>query len=146
MAGNGGEMAELRHVRKAGETSSATGGTEEKRRREKKTVEVRKGTDRAESSTADAKEKKKQKRRATGNGAARLKRMLDRKVAENMEELAALLTEKALGGDIATTRLLLTLAEEGKPAPVRRRGRGRRKFKAMIERWANGPQWQGSSG
>ena len=153
LAGNGGKMAVVEKNSKAEETSNTT--TRRKHRKKSGAVAHR-TVSRAEGEVVGmtvgviqgaveggAVESGKKRRTTKRDGAARLKKAADGKVAQHTEELAELLTRKALGGDVATARLLVSLAEGGKPVAVRRKGKGKRKLDALIERWTNGPQWQG---
>ena len=69
-----------------------------------------------------------------------MRQAADRRVGEKSEELANLLTEKALTGDLACTKALVDLADGKKPEPVKKR-RGL----TVAERLAREPQWEGPS-
>ena len=77
---------------------------------------------------------------ARKDGAERLRQEADKQVGQNSEELAALLTEKALAGDLASTKVLVGLAERKKPRPERKK---KRRGPSLAEQWAAEPEWQG---
>ena len=117
MAGNGGKMAEAKQVLEVTKTNSTT------------------------SSTTVDKTRKPARRRATRkSGAEKLRQEADRRVGKNSVELADLLTQKALTGDLAYTKALVDLADGKKPEPVKKR-RGL----TVAERLAREPQWEGPS-
>ena len=95
MAGNGGKMAVLQKALK-------TDNTKAKTRRTTKS----KGGKRARRENPSHKD-----------GAERLRQAADRRVGRNSEKLADLLTEKALGGDLASAKTLIALAAAKKPIP-----------------------------
>jgi hypothetical protein len=75
---------------------------------------------------------------ARKSGAERLRQAADRRVGRNSKKLADLLTEKALKGDLASTKVLVGLAERKKPSqePAKKR-RG----PSLAEQLAAEPQW-----
>jgi len=77
---------------------------------------------------------------ARKDGAEQMRQAADRRVGRISEQLADLLEEKALKGDLASAKALFGLAERKKPipAPVKRRH-----GPTQAERWAAEPQWQG---
>jgi hypothetical protein len=114
LAGNGGRMAETQQELKAEIAKGEKGSTTKKGQRE-----------RASRSKA-----------AHKDGAERLRWAADRRVGKNSEKLADLLTNNALKGDLASTKVLLALAEGKKPVPeVRKPGR------SLALRLAAEPQW-----
>lgn len=101
-------------------------------------------TDKAKKKTGSTTKNGTRKRASRGkttrtDGAERLRQAADKLVGRNSKKLADLLTNKALEGDLASTRVLVGLAERKKPKaePVKkRRGPG------MAERLAAEPKWQ----
>jgi len=81
-------------------------------------------------------------RRRKRNGAARLRKLLDQKVAEHTEELATVLTNKALSGDVATTKLVVALAEGGKPKVKPKKEKKRLRGICLARRWAHQAEWE----
>jgi hypothetical protein len=81
-------------------------------------------------------------KRRKRDGVARLRKLLDQKVAEHTEELAAVLTNKALSGDVATTRLVVELAEGGKPKVKPRKEKKRVPGLCLVRRWAHQKEWK----
>jgi hypothetical protein len=69
------------------------------------------------------------------DGAARLRRLMDERVAQLTEQLADVLTQKALGGDVNTARLMVALAEGGKPE------KKKKKRPSLALAWAVAPEW-----
>ncbi len=123
VAGNGGKMAVIRQDFKRDRTSEKTSSTTNK-----KTGEGAKRT-RACGGKAGRKD-----------GAERLRQEADRRVGRNSKQLADLLTEKALGGDLASAKVLVGLAERKKPRPEpvkKRRGPSEAELLAIE------PEWQG---
>jgi hypothetical protein len=59
-------------------------------------------------------------------------------VGRNSEKLADLLTEKALGGDLASAKTLVALAAAKKPIPEPVK---KRHEPSYAEKLANEPQW-----
>jgi hypothetical protein len=101
-------------------------------------------TDKARKKTGSTTKNETRKRASRGktarrDGAERLRQAADRQVGRNSKKLADLLTEKALKGDLASTRVLVGLAERKKPKAEpakKRRGPG------LAERLAVEPEWQ----
>jgi hypothetical protein len=93
LAGNGGTMAETRQELKSKKAKSKASGTTRKR--------TGRGVAGEESAGKD--------------GAERLRWAADRRLGRNSEKLAAMLAGKALKGDLASTKVLLGLAEGKKP-------------------------------
>ena len=117
LAGNGGKMAATQQTLRTENASRTTGRTT----KDKVVQRARRG------------------RAARKDGAEQLRQAADRRVGRISEQLADLLEEKALKGDLASTRVLFGLAEHKKPIPEpvkRRRG------PSQAERWAAEPQWQ----
>ena len=113
MAGNGGKMVVAKQELRRDNASSTT---------------KHRGRERARGKTPRK------------DGAERLRQAADKRVGRISEKLADLLTDKALAGDLASTKVLFGLAERKKssPEPVKkRRGPG------LAERWAAEPEWQG---
>lgn len=77
---------------------------------------------------------------ACKDGAERLRQAADKRVGRNSEELADLLTAKALKGDLASTRVLVALAANKKPLPERVK---KRHGPSLAQRLAAEPQWKG---
>ncbi|MGD0522593.1 MAG: hypothetical protein ABSA48_15160 [Terracidiphilus sp.] len=117
VAGNDGEMAEPQQVLKteglSGKTNSATNKRKRKRASREKT--------------------------ARKNGAERLRLAVDRRLGLNSETLAVLLTNKALRGDVVTTKALVEIAEGKKPRPEPKK---KRRGPSLAEQLAMEPQWQ----
>jgi hypothetical protein len=79
---------------------------------------------------------------ARKDGAARLRWAADKRVGRNSEKLADLLTEKALNGDLASTKILVSLATGKKPVaePVKKRH-----GPSFADRLAAEPEWREDS-
>jgi hypothetical protein len=74
------------------------------------------------------------------DGVERLRQEADKQVGQNSEKLASLLTKKALAGDLASTKVLVGLAERKKPRPEpKKKWRG----PSLAERLAAEPEWTG---
>jgi len=117
LAGNGGKMALAKPKLRTCDANKKTGRTTKNNTRE--------GTVR---------------KWAGKDGAELLHEAADRRVGQNSEKLADLLTQKALEGDLASTKTLVGYAERKKPKPEpvkKRRG------PSMAERWAAEPEWKG---
>jgi hypothetical protein len=117
VAGNGGRMAEIKRKLK---TAAARGKTS-------RTTKNKKGEQANGEETAGK------------NGAEQLREAADMRVGMNSEELADLLTRKALEGDLASAKVLVGLAERKKPqaeSVKKRRGPG------LAEQLAAEPQWK----
>jgi hypothetical protein len=71
------------------------------------------------------------------SGTERLRSLADRQLSRNLKELTEVLTRKALAGSVASTRVLVELAQRKKPEAVKRRGL------SEAERLANEPEWDG---
>jgi len=123
VAGNGGKMALIRQDLKSDRTSGKTSSTTNKKTGEE--------ANRRRACQGKAGRK---------DGAERLRQAADRRVGRNSNELADLLTEKALAGDLASAKVLVGLAERKKPRaePVKKR-RG----PTDAELLAMEPPWQG---
>jgi hypothetical protein len=88
------------------------------------------------------------------DGAERLRQAADRRVGMNSEKLVDLLTQKALDGDLASTRVLVGLAEGKKPRAKpakKRRGvslagqlEAEPEWKAPAEKQGTGNREQGT--
>jgi hypothetical protein len=72
------------------------------------------------------------------DGAECLRQAVDRRLGWNSEMLADILEAKALNGDLATTKVMVVLADGKKPEPVMKRH-----GLSIIEQWAREPQWEG---
>jgi len=96
------------------------------------------GTDGRKSGTA-----KKIKRKARGGGTARksgaerLRRAADNEVGRKSDELAEALMNSALKGDVASTKVLVALADGMKPDTVKRRG------PSLAQQLGMEPEWDG---
>lgn len=114
MAGNGGKMAELgrKSSRETTKGKTSTKNTGKRARRGKA------------------------KRKA---GAERLRLAVDKRLGQNSETLADMLRDQAMGGNVATTRAMVEIAEHKKaqPEPVKKK-RGR----SLAELLATEPEWQ----
>jgi len=121
LAGNGGRMAALQQGLNEGKTSQKTKGTTKNG--------VREGEKRKRDRAGE--------RAARKDGADRLRQAADREVGRISAKLAVVLKEKALMGDLASTKMLVALADAKKAIPVKRRG------PTQAELWAAEPQWEG---
>jgi hypothetical protein len=74
---------------------------------------------------------------ANMDGAERLRWAADRRVGRNSEKLAEMLKEKALKGDLASTKVLLALAEGKKPIPE-----VKKPVRSLALRLAAEPEWK----
>ena len=90
------------------------------------------------STTKNKARKSTRKKTAHKSGAEQLRCAADRQVGRNSAQLADLMTEKALKGNLAYTKALMGFAEGKKPEPVKKR-RG----PTLAQRWAGEKQWQG---
>lgn len=83
----------------------------------------------------------KRRGRASGpsDGAERLRRAVNQRVAKNSNQLADVFTEKALHGDVASARVLLALAGSTRPAT----GPGKKRPPSVARLLALEPQWEG---
>jgi hypothetical protein len=118
LAGNDGKMDEREQEKRTGDESRKTAGTTKSR-----TVER---TSRGKTSGKD--------------GAERLRQAADKRVGQNSEGLADLLTKKALGGDLASAKVLVGLAERKKPKPERKKTR---RGPSLAQQLAAEPEWTG---
>jgi hypothetical protein len=75
---------------------------------------------------------------ARKDGAERLRQAADREVGRNSAKLAVVLKEKALNGDLASTKMLVALADGKKPIPE-----VNRPLTSLVRRLAAEPQWVG---
>ena len=121
MAGNGGKMAAAQQAMVKGARRRKISSTTENGIREKE----RRKRDRAD------------ERAARKDGAERLRQAADRRVGRNSAKLADVLTQKALMGDLGSTKMLVVLADGKKAVPVKRRGL------SLPERLGAEPQWEG---
>ena len=69
-----------------------------------------------------------------------MRRIADKRIGQNSEKLVDLLTEKALKGDLACTKILFSLADGKKPRPPRAK---KRRGPSQASLLAAEPQWQG---
>jgi hypothetical protein len=75
-----------------------------------------------------------------GDGAERLRQAADRRVGRNSAKLADLLTDKALAGDLASTKMLVALAEGKKPMKeVEKLGEVKKPVRSLALRLAAEP-------
>ncbi len=144
MAGNGGRMA---IAEKDAKMEIATSTTTRRKRRKKEGAAARKTGSRAGGeggiivgAILGAVEGKKKRATTKRDGAGRLRRALDTKMAEHTKELAKVLTDKALHGDVATARLMVALVEGGKPKVEKKK---KRHGPTLAERWRDSPEWKG---
>lgn len=84
---------------------------------------------------------------AAENGAELLKRAAGSAVGRNSEKLANLLLDKAMAGDLNSTKLLVTLAERKKPRPEPQKETAKEpsigpRLLTLAEKWAAEPQWE----
>jgi hypothetical protein len=73
------------------------------------------------------------------DGAERLRQAADKQVGQNSEKLAGLLADKALKGDLASTRVLVGLAERKKPHA---KPATKRHGPSLAEQLSAEPKWQ----
>ncbi len=135
MAGNGGAMAEARQKSKQGkipkskayqQAKSRTKGSAAAARKKRAKTPVRRETERERTVPAD--------------GAEELKRAADREVGQNSLELAEVLRKKAIKGDLASVKLLVTLAAQKKPIEKAVDNSGGFGGSSTAERWEAEPQ------
>jgi hypothetical protein len=110
VAGNGGKMAETR-LKLSGD--KANGKTSSKKRASRGKT-------------------------ARKNGAERLRLAVDRRLGLNSETLANLLTNQAMGGNVAIAKALVELAEGKKPRPEPKK---KRRGPSQAERLEMEPGW-----
>jgi hypothetical protein len=113
-------MAARQAKLEAGSPSKTTGGTVVRKKRE---GTVRSGTT---------------KTRARKNGVEQLRQEVDRRVGRNSKELAGVLMDKALAGDLASVKVLFGLAERKKPMEVPSKKRSELR---VAERLSLEPSW-----
>ena|SRR5271166_843757 len=96
------------------------------------------------SATTESKGPKRARRESASrkDGVERLRQAADRRVARNSEKLADLLTEKALKGDLGSTKTLVALAAGKKPIPERVR---KRRELTYAQQLAKEPKWKGKA-
>ncbi len=136
MAGNGGTMAEARQKLK------------KEKRPGSKTNQKANNKERSRSGEATGKRKTKipargkaeQEQAVPADGAEELKRAADREVGQNSLELAEVLRKKAMKGDLASVKLLVTLAAQKKPVEKAADATG---GQTLAERWEAEPPWTG---
>lgn len=83
------------------------------------------------------------KKEANQDGAEQLRQEADKQVGLNSEKLADLLAQKALEGDLASTKMLLGLAENKKP---RAKPGKKRRGPSLAEQLTAEPEWQEPAG
>jgi hypothetical protein len=104
-------------------------------------VKLKTGTSQeATSSTTDTTEQSSKRRPSCTDGVERFRQAADKQVGWNAEELANLLVQKALGGDLACAKALVGYAEARKPRTKRAK---KQPGLTQAQRYANEPQWQG---
>jgi hypothetical protein len=121
VAGNGGKMAEEKQKPCTRKTKVKTGSTTKSRTR-KSAI---------------------RKKEANQDGAEQLRQEADKQVGLNSEKLADLLAQKALEGDLASTKMLLGLAENKKP---RAKPGKKRRGPSLAEQLTAEPEWQEPAG
>jgi len=117
LAGNGGRMAEARHELGKGETRGKQSST----------------------TNNGARGRAGRQRAGCVDGVEQLRWAADSRLHRNWRELADLLTDKALHGDLASAKALVGLAEGKKPRPKPVKG-GR--LLSGAARLAAEPRWQ----
>lgn len=105
-------------------------------------VELKTGTSQEATSSTTGTTEQQTSRRKTSckDGVERLRQAADKQVGQNWEELAFLMTAKALSGDLACAKALVALAAGKKPRPKRAK---KRPGLTQAQRYAAEPQWQG---
>jgi hypothetical protein len=71
------------------------------------------------------------------DGAEQLRKAADKSVGRNSAKLAKVLTDKALGGDLASAKVLIGFADRKKPVAKPNRSL----FGDQAAKWAAEPQW-----
>ena len=113
---------------------------------ELKTGKARKRTGNATRKTTSRTTKNETRKRTRGgkassqDGLELLRQAADRRLARDSEELADLISEKALTGDLASTKTLVGLAAGKKPLAEQAK---KRCGLSEAQRLANEPAWQG---
>jgi hypothetical protein len=118
MAGNGGKMAKGQTKLRTVKAKVKTGGT----------------------TTNKPRKRASQENAASKDGAELLRQEADKQVGMNSEKLVKLLTTKALEGDLASTRVLVGLAERKKPQP--QRAAKKRSGPSSAELLEAEPEWR----
>jgi hypothetical protein len=77
---------------------------------------------------------------ARKDGVERLRKAADKRVGRISEKLADLLEGNALKGDLASTKVLVGLAERKKPMPEPKK---RRRGPSLPDQLAQEPEWEG---
>jgi hypothetical protein len=101
------------------------------------------GTGDSSGATKIGKGKKVRRKPAVKSGAERLRSMADRQVGRNSKKLTDLLTRNALAGSMASTRMLVGLAERKKPDAVKKRRGPSQALELANEQQWEGPDWEG---
>jgi hypothetical protein len=118
VAGNGGKMAEARQKLSGDKANGKTSSKNEGKRASRE-------------------------KRARKNGAERLRLAVDKRLGQNSETLANLLTNQAMGGDVAIAKALVELAEGKKPRPEpRKKRRGPTAAELLMADIKQHGQWQ----
>jgi hypothetical protein len=95
----------------------------------------------ATSNTTGTTEQQASRRKTSSrDGVERLRQAADKQVGQNWEELAILMTAKALNGDLASAKALVALAAGKKPRPKRAQ---KRRGLTQAQQFAAEPPWQG---
>ena len=118
VAGNDGEMAEPEQVLTIDKMREETGSTTRK-------------------NTRELPKRRKPRRKS---GVERLRQAADKRGGKNSEELADLLTAKALKGKLSNTRFLVGLAERKEPVEKPKK---KRRGLSMAQQLAMEPEWVG---
>lgn len=98
------------------------------------------GSSAGRTATSKAGDGTRQGQTAATDGAEALKKAADREVARNSKKLAEVLRKKAMEGDLASTKLLVTLAENKKPIEE---AAEKPSGPTLAQRWAAEPPWTG---
>ena len=82
-------------------------------------------------------EKRRGRASGTSDGAERLRRAVNRRVAKNSNQLADVFTEKALHGDVASARVLMALAgsKTAVTTPAKKRPASVARMLALEPQW-----------
>jgi hypothetical protein len=94
--------------------------------------------DDASSITRKGRGKKAERKPPLKSGTERLRRLADRQLLRNSKKLADVLTQQALKGDLASTRVLVGLAER-----MRQEVDTKHPLRSLALELANAPQWEG---
>jgi hypothetical protein len=78
-----------------------------------------------------------------GSGGARLRSSINKKVREESDAIAQALIDKAVAGNMTSTRLVVGISGADKAPPVAKKSKKKTKTSLYIQRLANEPEWEG---